>query len=408
MKEFCIINYASGAAIYGIGTHIKEYIHCLENMSCRVNRIELGTDKNHADFYINEDGTVRTIHIPYTQNGTIEKYNKSICRLLRLYIEDSCNLIFHFHYLHSDSLLDQIKKYFPLSKSVLTIHYLYWSQSLQGDITLFEKIIRKQESKKIKEKFQSVIDNYKKEKSFMEKLDHIVCLSNDTLNLVQNQYQIKRNLWLIPNGFRKQYRNLSDKQKLNLREKYYIHPDEKILLFVGRINSIKGIYYVLPCFDSVLRNYPNCRLVVIGDGDVSQALKKCGNAWSKVVFTGRLDKKTVHQWYQVADIALFPSFYEECSYVGIEMMMHALPVVASDGYSVKNMFHDGLNARVAKIGDRKKPKEFENNLATVVLELLFSETLCKQLSNGSRKAYESCYTSKKMQEGYKKLIESLS
>ena len=113
----------------------------------------------------------------------------------------------------------------------------------------------------------------------------------------------------------------------------------------------------------------------------------------------------LYQWYQMADIALFPSFHEECGYVGIEMMMHGLPVVASDGFGVRCMFHDGINARIAKIRNRKKPREFENNLTSAILELLHDEALCKQLSKGARQVYKSCYTVERMQNKYRELLK---
>ena len=85
--------------------------------------------------------------------------------------------------------------------------------------------------------------------------------------------------------------------------------------------------------------------------------------------------------------------------------MYRLPVVASNGFGVRNMFQDGVNAKIAETGNRKK-KAFENNLTTAILELLSSETLYKQLSNGSRQTYESCYTSRKMKECYNELLET--
>jgi glycosyltransferase len=405
MKEVCIVNYTSNAAVYGIGTYIREYAYCLVAIGCKVNLIELGTDKNNTGFLVKERGNVREIHIPYLAGSGFEPYNKGVCRLLRLYIQDSEELVFHFHYSQSESLLDEVKKHFPLSKSVFTIHYLSWSASLQGDSSLFEEIIRRRNSKKMKDKYGYLTDGYSKEKAFLEKVDHIVCLSDDTYNLIHNLYEIKSNLWLIPNGLRKKYRRLSDKQKKDLREKYHLHPDEKILLFVGRIDPIKGINPLLSCFNEVLKEYPNCRLVVIGDGSINEAIKNSGAAGSKILLTGRMDSKTLYRWYQIADIALFPSYYEECSYVGIEMMMYGLPVVASDGYSVKNMFHDHINARIAKIENRKRTSKFEENLKRVILEVLNSDL--SELQKGAGKMYKSKYSIEKMQRGYLDLLNAL-
>ena len=405
MKEICIINYTSNAAAYGIGTYIREYAHCLEAIGCKVTLIELGTDKKNTGFYTKERGNIREMHIPYSASSGFEKYNRGVCRLLRLYIADSEQLVFHYHYSQSDSLHDEVKKHFPLSKSVFTIHYLSWSAGLQGNSALFEKIICNRNRKKIKEKHSAIIDGYTKEKTFWEKVDHLVCLSDDTYKLVRDVYEIQTNLWLIPNGLRKQFRRLSDNQKTVLRAKYHIRPDEKVLLFVGRINPIKGIYPLLSCFDDVLKAHPNSRLVVIGDGGINEAIKKSGTAGTKILFTGKLDRKIVYQWYQMADVALFPSYYEECSYVGIEMMMHGLPVVASDGYSVKNMFHDNVNACVARIENWKKTKKFQENLKQAIIDVLNSDL--SELQKGAEKMYRSKYSIGKMQQGYESLMYAL-
>jgi len=108
-----------------------------------------------------------------------------------------------------------------------------------------------------------------------------------------------------------------------------------------------------------------------------------------------------------ADIWLTLSYYEECSYVGIEMMMHGLPVVASDGYSVKNMFHDGENALVARISDVQRPRVFEKNLAEALLRLLRSDELRQDLGRKSRAYYLSHYRAEIMRERYQAFFKDL-
>ena len=43
------------------------------------------------------------------------------------------------------------------------------------------------------------------------------------------------------------------------------------------------------------------------------------------------------------------------------MMMYGLPVVASVGFCVGDMFQDGINAKVVRIGNRAHSEEFEKN-----------------------------------------------
>ena len=406
MKEVCIFNYASGAAVYGIGTYIREYIYCLKKIGCKIILVELGTDEKKTGFHVKEQGTVRTIHIPQITKRDMDRYDKGVIRLIRLYIEDSPELIFHFQYRISSGILDSLKQYFPQSKLIYTIHYLGWKSEFNGDVKRFNKIIRKQADEKIKTKYGNLIENFKNTKTFFEKLDRIVCLSDDTLNVIQQQYGFTQNVWLIPNGLKGKSRYVSKEQKLKWREKFHISSDEKILLFVGRIDSFKGIGQVISCFGDVVKEYPDCRLVVIGSGDINGMANKCDNVWTKVTFTGRLDKKTLYQWYQIADIALCPSLFEECSYVGIEMLMHGLPIITSDGNGVKNMFHEGVNAKVARIENHSRKSQLEKNLKEVILECLNSDITESKLKKGAKMSYQSKYSIDRMQEAYTRLLNS--
>lgn len=71
------------------------------------------------------------------------------------------------------------------------------------------------------------------------------------------------------------------------------------------------------------------------------------------------------------------------------------------------MFIDGINAKVAKIGNRKKAKQYRTNLADSIVHLLRSPGLCDGLSTGAIKTYNEKYTIKEMEAKYKKLVKSL-
>ena len=407
MKGICIINYGSNAAVYGIGTHIREYVHCLLGTGWKIYLVELGLDEKNTEIYVTENTQVQTIHIPYVLGADMTTYNKSVCRLLRLYLKDSTDLIFHFHYLQSDSLLDHIKRYFPLSKSVLSIHYLYWSARLIGNLALYRDIVKKQNRKCVKKKYKDVIDNYQQEKDFMNAVDKIVCLASDTYALLTELYGIKEEkLAVISNGLTPKKKLVALEKRKDIRESYYIGDDEKLILFVGRIDFIKGVAPLLSCFDRVVSKYPNCRLVLIGDGKISNMIKYAGKAITKITFIGRLDRNTLYQWYQVADLAVFPSYYEECSYVGIEMLMHGVPVVASNGYGVKNMFN-ASNAIIAPIENWDKPKIFEENLVNGICTLLESEELSMLKREQTQQEFRRTYQLKSMCKKYAELLSCI-
>ena len=407
MKEICIINYGSNAAAYGIGTHIKEYIHCLRNIGFKINLIELGTDNKYPEIYIKEEINLRTFHIPYIQKSNFVIYNKAVCRLLRLYLKDSSDLIFHFHYLQSSSLLVRLKQYFPLSKSILTIHYLYWSARFNGNITIYKDIIKQKSRKYTKKKYQDVIYNYEQEKKYIQSVDQVICLAEDTYNLLKDFYNVDtEKLFIIPNGLKPYKAFISKEKQAELRKQYYITENERIILFVGRINQIKGIQPLISAFEKVVATTPSCRLVLIGDGDFSSVVKQSYNASTRISFTGKINKEKLHQWYQIADIGVFPSYYEESSYVGIEMLMHGLPIIASDGYAVKNMFNS-QNAIIASINNWNKPESFTSSLTNSTLALLQSDELLVLKRRQALQSYKATFHLKHMQQKYKTLLAKL-
>ena len=80
-----------------------------------------------------------------------------------------------------------------------------------------------------------------------------------------------------------------------------------------------------------------------------------------MIYIGYLQKNELEKWYQLVDIGVLPSYSEQCSYTGIEMMMYSLPIVASDGFGVRNMFHDGSNACIASISSFRSERGIDQD-----------------------------------------------
>ena len=190
--------------------------------------------------------------------------------------------------------------------------------------------------------------------------------------------------------------------------RYFIGEEELIIIYVGRLEETKGIYALLDAFKSVLKNYPKAKLVIAGS-DIFHSFEHSDNSMAtKVIYTGHLKASVLQQWYQMADIGVIPSYTEQCSCVGIEMMMHGLPIVASDGFGLRDMFKDGVNAIVAPIGKRtKKAKGFSENLARALTMLLSSETLRDKIGRNARETYVNYYSLRHMQEGYRRLFRAM-
>ena len=118
---------------------------------------------------------------------------------------------------------------------------------------------------------------------------------------------------------------------------------EKIILFVGRVDPLKGIDRLIQSLP-LLKNAENSKLVVIG-GDTGsrveveklQQLAKDLGAGSRVVFQGTVKQDILPYYYSAADVCVVPSYYESFGLVPLESLACGTPVVATDVGDLKNI-----------------------------------------------------------------------
>lgn len=406
IMNIIIIDDHSGSKINGIGTYIRELILILKQI--KVAAIYFVACNNDCKkFSIAEDDGICKLFlppIPYTHSHMI------IEKFIGLYIKDSVNNLFLFNYGPCENLLLSVKKRFPLSKMAFTIHDMTWTYKLFGDTNKLKEISKSLIENNETEEYKKLGIYFREEQRMFGIFDRLITLAQETSDILINVYKIDpQKIVFIPNGIEDSKGDISiNKRKLIKKSKLLLAENEKIILFVGRIHYIKGIYSLIKAFEMVLRSYPNCRLVLVGTIiDFPEVAYSAKNISSKITFTGQLTRGELMDWYEVADIGVLPSYVEQCSYTGIEMMMYQIPVVASDGFCVKEMFKHGLNSFSARIGNRDNPEEFENNLKNAILELLNSENLTLKIAEQGRATYEARYDLKYMQKGYVLFLNQL-
>ena len=124
---------------------------------------------------------------------------------------------------------------------------------------------------------------------------------------------------------------ISNKDKIQLRKKYGIKENENMLFFVGRLVTVKGIDNLIKAMPSVLEDFPNTKLVVLGIGDMEWDLKSMVENLGikdKVVFRTEFiceSERILH--YAAADCVVLPSIYEPFGIVCTESMSMAKPTV---------------------------------------------------------------------------------
>ena len=121
-------------------------------------------------------------------------------------------------------------------------------------------------------------------------------------------------------------------------------PSGRSLLFVGRLEPRKGLPVAVRAFGRVAREYPDARLVVVGDGadrDAVNALEE--PIRSRVLMLGRVSQEALPSYYRAADIFVAPAIRgESFGIVLVEAMAAGLPVLASDIPGYRDVTRHGV------------------------------------------------------------------
>ena len=157
--------------------------------------------------------------------------------------------------------------------------------------------------------------------------------------------------------------------------------------------------FLITAFRRVLDINLHARLILAGEGSYNTYLKECSGIRSRITFTGKVDKEELYQYYRIADVGVMPSFHEQCSYVGIEMMMHGVPLIGTSSTGLGEMIADDLKVRLDESQEEQLSVEL---LADKIVSVL--TTPHNVWRQASRKRYEECYTKEQMKNQYLKLF----
>ena len=158
--------------------------------------------------------------------------------------------------------------------------------------------------------------------------------------------------------------------------------DEKVLLFVGRIDPIKGIEQLIKSLD-YLKEFDNLRLLIIGGDEDSQneinnlkiKAEELG-VIGKIEFLGTIKHERLPLYYNAADICVVPSYYESFGMVALESLACGTPVVATDVGDLRNIIVQGKTGYVV-------PDNSPRRIADKIAELLNSRDLDRRLISES-------------------------
>ena len=194
-----------------------------------------------------------------------------------------------------------------------------------------------------------------------------------------------------------------------------IPPDKRMILFVGRIEPLKGIRTLLKAIGHLSDNgeaEENLCLAVIGgdlqdgDGNDSEEMKLLCELRDEyglqemVTFLGKQDQDTLPYYYSAAEMLIMPSHYESFGMVALESMACGTPVIASLVGGLIHLVEDGVTGYHVPVDDPAA-------LSARISSLLKDKSLRYRMGHNAfafAKKFDWGHISERMIQVYKGLI----
>ena len=179
---------------------------------------------------------------------------------------------------------------------------------------------------------------------------------------------------IVPNGID------VERFRPDLEPLAHLRDSGPVVLFVGRMEPRKGVKYLVLAWERVLREVPEARLVLVGDGPYRAYYRSLvpPRAQDRVVWVGAVDPEELPRYYASADVCCFPATGgESFGIVLLEAMATGKPVVASDISGYRQVMEEGREGLFAR------PEDPED-LARALVTLLRSPRLREEMGRAGR------------------------
>jgi len=190
------------------------------------------------------------------------------------------------------------------------------------------------------------------ERDLVQKCHHIIApTEREREELIRHYGASSEKISVVPCGVNLERFKALDKAQAR---QYLGFGNDKIILFVGRIDPLKGIDKLIKALP-YLRNIQGLRLLVIGGGEHSQheieQLRKLAcnlKIQNSVAFLDLVKHEQLPHFYSAADVCVVPSYYESFGLVALESLACGTPVVATDVGDFKSIIREGETGYVVR------------------------------------------------------------
>jgi len=178
------------------------------------------------------------------------------------------------------------------------------------------------------------------------KCDDSIALNNALIK-VYKDYGYTGSFTIIHNGT--DLKEVKDKKTTIIRINNFLklNENDRVLLFVGRINSVKNIFFIVDVLKKLSELNFDYKMIFVGDGPDYDNLKEKINEYNlndRVIMTGKImDRDLLKSIYYRSDLFIFPSLFDSSSLVQIEAASQGTPSLFVSGSVTSDTVEDNIN-----------------------------------------------------------------
>lgn len=196
----------------------------------------------------------------------------------------------------------------------------------------------------------------KRAKNFVRVFTKVCCntveqviVPTEKVKELLKEYSVVKDIAVVPTGielkkFEKE--NFPGEEIRELKAQYGILPEDKVILYLGRISREKNLEEVLSAMPDYLGSRKQVKFVIVGNGPDKERLEKLKNGLNcadRIIFTGEQPWDIIGRFYQLGDVFVSASNSETQGLTYIEAMAAGLPVVAKEDRCLDEILKNGYN-----------------------------------------------------------------
>ncbi len=183
-------------------------------------------------------------------------------------------------------------------------------------------------------------------------------------------------------------------ESLYIRQRLQIPEDTPIIGTIGRLTAQKGHTYLLQAAALIKKEFPNIRVVIIGEGELRRELEEQAETLDikeQILFAGSRARNETIRLLSGMDFFVFPSCWEGFGLVLLEAMALKKAIVASNVSAIPESVVDGKTGILV-------PAENSARLAEAILILLEDPELARMMGEGGYQRLRQYFSVSRMVE----------